>query len=72
MTESTGEISSGITERRASRTNKSGRAIDRSAAARINLSLHPPTSPAKPPKTPAINVDIKAAAGASSRDTRVP
>src|SRR5215468_3753452 len=70
--ESAGEISSGNNARKVSSTNKSGNAIDKSAAARMMRCGHPPYSPANAPKIPAISVATKAAAGARNNDTRVP
>src|SRR5258706_1616177 len=71
-TEMIGERSIGSTARSASSTNSSGSAIDRSAAANTARSHHPPVNPAMLPKRPAISVDKSAAAGARSKETRVP
>src|SRR5258706_16028347 len=71
-TEMTGERSIGKTARKVSNTNKSGSAIDKSAAASTTRSHHPPIIPARLPRRPAISVDKNAAAGASSKETRVP
>src|SRR5262245_23413914 len=71
-TDKTGEVSNGRTARKVSRMNKSGKAMETSATDRITLSHQPPAKPARQPRAPAISVEIKAAAGAKSKDTRVP
>ena len=71
-TEMIGERSIGSTARSASSTKRSGSAIERSAAANTTRSHHPPLKPAMLPRSPAMSVDNSAAAGASSKETRVP
>src|SRR5262249_33658852 len=71
-TETKGETFSGISARTVMSKNNQGRDRNKSVTAIDARDHAPPRYPARPPSNAAINVESRAAAGASRREIRVP